>query len=140
MQREFQLNEIREVAKELLAQYKSARCFAFYADMGSGKTTFIHALCDELGVLDNISSPTFSVINEYAAKDGLAVYHMDWYRLKNAEDAFEAGVQDILQQEEAMVFIEWPEIAEELLDFSYVKVNLEPIDSNTRRLEAELVD
>ena len=139
MQREFTLDEIQDVARNLLSEYKSHGCYAFYAEMGSGKTTLIHALCEELGVKDNVSSPTFSIINEYEGKDGLTIYHMDWYRLKNAEDAFEAGVQDILQRKDALVFIEWPEIAAELLDFPHVKVQLKAKDEYTRQLHAQAI-
>lgn len=139
MRREYQLHEISEVARDLLMTFKGQTCFAFYAEMGSGKTTFIHALCDELGVEDNVSSPTFSVINEYAGRDGLAIFHMDWYRLKNTEDAFEAGVQDVLERKDAMVFIEWPEIASEMLNFPYVKVELTVLDPNTRGLSAMFI-
>ncbi len=136
MQREFQLHEIRDVAKHLLAVFADNRCFTFYAEMGSGKTTLIHALCDVLGVKDNVSSPTFSIINEYEIPSSKQrIFHMDWYRLKNSEDAFEAGVQDILNNTDDYCFIEWPEIAEDMLPKQYVVVKLSLINETTREIK-----
>jgi len=138
MQREFQLHKIQAVAQQLVEEYPSYRCFAFYAEMGSGKTTFIHALCEVLGVIDNVSSPTFSIINEYEiASTKQRVFHMDWYRLKNSEDAFEAGVQDILNNTDDYCFIEWPEIAEDMLPKQYVAVKLSLINETTRYISTE---
>jgi tRNA threonylcarbamoyladenosine biosynthesis protein TsaE len=116
MELSFSLDEINDVANKILTNYPEVRHFAFYAEMGSGKTTLIRALCKSLGVKDNVSSPTFSIINEYQIEgSNTKVYHMDWYRLKNTTDAIEAGVQDILQQPNNYCFVEWPEIASELL-------------------------
>lgn len=137
MQREFQLHEIQDVAKQLLAEFSDNRCFAFYAEMGSGKTTLIHALCDQLGVADNVSSPTFSIINEYEIADThQKVYHMDWYRLKHTEDAFEAGVQDVISIPDVYTFIEWPEIAEDVLPSRHIAVKLSLINETTRQIDA----
>ncbi len=136
MQREFQLDEIQAVAQQLVEEYPTHRCFAFYAEMGSGKTTLIHALCDNLGVKDNVSSPTFSIINEYEIPSSKQrIFHMDWYRLKNSEDAFEAGVQDILNNTDDYCFIEWPEIAEEILPKHHVAVKLSLINEMTREIK-----
>jgi len=136
MHRVFAHSELASVAKALLSTYPAARCFAFYADMGSGKTTLISQLCRQLGVTDTVSSPTFSIINEYALGERAErVYHMDWYRLKHTEDAIEAGVQDVLQQEDAWIFIEWPEIAEELLPETCVRIRLLMVDEETRQLD-----
>ena len=138
MQREFQLDEIQAVAQQLLSDYPTSRCFAFYAEMGSGKTTLIHALCDNLGVADNVSSPTFSIINEYEIADThQKVYHMDWYRLKHTEDAFEAGVQDVISIPDVYTFIEWPEIAQEILPKHHIAVKLSLINETTRYISTE---
>lgn len=137
MHRTYALEEIGEVAGQLLSAFPRARCFAFFADMGSGKTTLISTLCRQLGVMDAVSSPTFSIINEYALRDRPErVYHMDWYRLKHTEDAIEAGVQDVLQQPGAWTFIEWPEVAERLLPADCVRVNMKVVDETHRVLEA----
>ncbi len=130
----FSLDQIQEIAKKIVVAYPAQRCFAFYAEMGSGKTTLIRALCDVLGVKDNVSSPTYSIINEYEIdQTKQKVYHMDWYRLKNMEDAVEAGVQDILSNEDSYCFIEWPEIAPELLPQHCLRLEIKMV-SNTMRM------
>lgn len=140
MNKVFAYHELNLIAKQLLETYSNHRCFAFFASMGSGKTTLIHALCDELNSIDNVSSPTFSIINEYVSSSGQSMYHMDWYRLKNAADAFEAGIPEVLSLKNNYLFIEWPEIAIELLDFPYVKVELDFVDSMTRKITTELMN
>jgi tRNA threonylcarbamoyladenosine biosynthesis protein TsaE len=134
----FTLDEINVVARKILSTYPSVRCFAFYADMGSGKTTLIRALCSELGVRDNVSSPTFSIINEYEIdRTKQKIYHMDWYRLKNLQDAVEAGVQDILENEANYCFIEWPQIASELIDKRVLRISIQSTSPTTRDLLIE---
>ncbi len=138
MELRFSLDEIHDVAKKILEAYPSARCFAFYAEMGSGKTTLIRALCDELGVRDNVSSPTYSIINEYEIETTKQkILHMDWYRLKNEQDAIEAGVQDILENDNNYCFIEWPEIAPELIDKRVLRISIKSSSSITRDLLIE---
>ena len=131
----FHISQIDEVAQKILTQYPNARCFALYAEMGSGKTTLIRALCRQLGVTENTSSPTFSIINEYIGHHNQVIYHSDWYRLKGVQDAIEAGVQDMLENKNAFCFVEWPEIAEELLDTDCIKVNINFVDTDTRTLK-----
>lgn len=138
MNRVFELHELDEVATSLLNTFPENRIFAFHAPMGSGKTTFIAALCKQLGVSDHPASPTFSIINEYALTQSLSVYHMDWYRLKHTEDAIEAGVQDILEMQDVYIFIEWPEMAAELLQgLAVLHVQLEFVDELKRRIVTE---
>lgn len=115
MERVYHLDEIDQVALEILKSYPDQRIFALDAEMGSGKTTLIKALCKQLGVEDVVSSPTFSIIQEYRGKEDMRVFHMDWYRLKGEEDAIEAGVEDILQKKSIYCFIEWPQIAPEII-------------------------
>ena len=116
MKRSFSLDKIDEVAAWILTIDPVQRHFAFFATMGSGKTTLIRALCRKLEVEDNVTSPTYAIINEYGVADKeTKVFHMDWYRLKNIEDAIEAGVQDTFTFPDAYCFVEWPEIAEALL-------------------------
>ena len=132
---QFSIHEIDKVAKLFLETYSKDRSFAFFAEMGSGKTTFVNALCRQLGVEDNISSPTFSIINEYEIPNSsVRIFHMDWYRLKNEEDAIEAGVQDVMQNNVDYIFIEWPEIAENLLPKNIVKVSIKFLSENEREI------
>lgn len=138
MERKFSLEEIGDVARELLANDPNQRHFAFFAPMGSGKTTLIRAICRELGVVDNVNSPTFSIVNEYLIPSGgQKVYHMDWYRLRNEQDAIEAGVQDILEDPQAYCFIEWPEQATGLLSDKIQCVRLEMISEHERLLQCD---
>jgi tRNA threonylcarbamoyladenosine biosynthesis protein TsaE len=128
MTRLYTIEEIDEIAVQVLQHFPATRCFAFEAEMGCGKTTMIKSLCKALGVKDNVHSPTFSIINEYVVQSSnKKVYHMDWYRLKNDQDAIEAGVQDILEQKESYCFIEWPEIAQNLLPkyCQFLKISFE---------------
>ncbi len=135
MKLEFTLDEIAVIAAQILTKYPDKRCFAFYAEMGSGKTTLINALCRQLGVTEHTSSPTFSIINEYRTDQDQVVYHADWYRLKGVQDAIEAGVQDILQHPTAYCFIEWPEIAEVLLPKECLRIHLSLVSADVRLLE-----
>ncbi|MFT7588553.1 MAG: tRNA threonylcarbamoyladenosine biosynthesis protein TsaE [Limisphaerales bacterium] len=123
-------------ASALLEACKYGRKFAFYGAMGIGKTTFIKVICAKLGCNVPTSSPTFSIINEYARhKDDLAaVYHMDLYRLKSVEELIDIGIEDYLDQD-SYCFIEWPALAEPFLDFtnpSTVHVNMEPGEDGVR--------
>lgn len=111
--------------------------FAFYAPMGTGKTTFIKALCEVLGVEDVINSPTFSIINEYRAEpSGELIYHFDCYRLEKLSDALSLGVDDYLQSG-ALCFIEWPEVMEDILPEGTVRVSLEELEGGQRKLVAQ---
>lgn len=110
--------------------------FAFYAPMGTGKTTFIKALCEELGVTDVINSPTFSIINEYRAEpSGELIYHFDCYRLEQLSDALSLGAEDYLQSG-ALCFIEWPEVIQDILPADTVHVTLEELEGGVRKLTA----
>lgn len=129
----FKLAQIKPVARALWKEGKSKKVWAFHAGMGTGKTTFIHALCEELGVSSAISSPTFAIINEYTSPDAGAIYHMDWYRLKGEEEAMNAGVEDSLQSGQ-LCLVEWPENAEGLLPDDTFHVYMEVLDVDTRRV------
>lgn len=110
--------------------------FAFYAPMGTGKTTFIKALCEELGVTDVINSPTFSIINEYRAEpSGELIYHFDCYRLEQLSDALSLGTEDYLQSG-ALCLIEWPEVIQDILPADTVYVTLEELEGGVRKLTA----
>lgn len=134
----YDLKDIDAVAVEVLNACKGYNCLAFFAEMGSGKTTLISAICRHLGVEDSVSSPTFSIINEYySPKLHQTIYHMDWYRLRHAEDAIEAGVQDVLENKITLSLIEWPEIAQEMLPQDYAQINISIVNENTRLLEVK---
>jgi len=129
----FTLNQLKQVAAGLWKEGQSKKIWAFYAAMGTGKTTFIHALCEELGVHSAVSSPTFAIINEYASDVAGTIYHMDWYRLKNEEEAVNAGVDDSLRSGQ-LCLIEWPENAPGLLPENTFHITMELLDEHTRRL------
>ena len=138
MQRSFSLDQIEEVATWLLTTFSNQKIIAFHAEMGRGKTTLIRALCKQLGVDEGVSSPTFSIIQEYQGLQQQRIFHMDWYRLKNEEEAIEAGVEDVLRQTDAYVFIEWPEIALGLLPSQTLNIELDIVDETTRVLKVQL--
>lgn len=129
----FELNQIQAVAKQFVKYIDTHKVWAFHAPMGAGKTTFIHALCKELQIHQSISSPTFAIINEYQSPTAGLVYHMDWYRLKNEDEAINAGVEDILLSGN-ICFVEWPENAEKLLPDNALHVFIESLNENTRRI------
>ena len=129
----FTLEQIKQVAGSLWKEGKAKKIWAFHAGMGTGKTTFIHALCEELGVSSAISSPTFAIINEYASTVAGTIYHMDWYRLKNEEEAMNAGIEDSLLSGQ-LCLIEWPENAAGLLPENTFHIYMEVLDEKTRRL------
>ena len=118
------LSKIHEAAREFVANMGESTVFAFYGKMGAGKTTFIKAVCEELGVEDVITSPTFAIVNEYrsATTDEL-IYHLDFYRIKKIEEVYDMGYEDYFYSG-ALCFIEWPELVEELLPEDAVKVEI----------------
>jgi tRNA threonylcarbamoyladenosine biosynthesis protein TsaE len=119
MKKEWKVNdesELFEVAKELLDFADSQKIFCLFGEMGAGKTTFVKALCKALGVLDLVSSPTFSIVNEHATEKGEAVFHFDFYRIRNLEEAYDIGYENYFFSGD-YCFIEWPEKIESLLNF-----------------------
>ncbi len=137
MEWSFSLDNINRVAKECWNAVNNKTVIAFHGPMGSGKTTFIHALCDVKGVKDVVGSPTFSIINEYEYDcDGTkrALFHIDLYRLKDEEEALKAGVEDCLYSGN-LCLLEWPEKAPHLLPMGAIHVFLEVVDDKTRRLK-----
>jgi tRNA threonylcarbamoyladenosine biosynthesis protein TsaE len=131
MTRTYRIEELETVAKEFLQQ--EGNVFLFHGEMGAGKTTLITAICQAAGVTDTVSSPTFSLINEYNDKKGGVVYHMDLYRLKDEAEAEAAGVEDCLRSG-ALCLVEWPERAPGLFDETAVPVYIEVVDAATRKL------
>jgi tRNA threonylcarbamoyladenosine biosynthesis protein TsaE len=129
----FAIGQIDQVAKLLWKEGKQKKVWAFHASMGAGKTTFIHAVCELLEVKDAISSPTFAIINEYKSPIAGTIFHMDWYRLKDEEEAIQAGIEDALLSNN-LCFVEWPENAAALLPDDVFTIYIESLDATTRRL------
>ena len=117
------LDNIHEAAKAFLAGMGTAKVFAFYGKMGAGKTTFIKAICEELGVEDVITSPTFSLVNDYTDRNGNSIYHFDFYRIKKLEEVYDMGYEDYFYSG-SLCLMEWPELIEELLPEDAVKVTI----------------
>ncbi|HMN33035.1 MAG: tRNA (adenosine(37)-N6)-threonylcarbamoyltransferase complex ATPase subunit type 1 TsaE [Chitinophagaceae bacterium] len=133
-QKRFTLSEMSSVVKAILNQYERNRCFAFYAEMGSGKTTIICEICKQLGVTEQTSSPTYSIINEYMTTNGARIFHIDCYRLKGIEDAIQTGVEDIIKSNEAYCFIEWPQQIENILPKDCIRFSLKMISKDEREI------
>ncbi len=132
MELTFILNDIQTAAKEFWKQAAEKKVFAFHGEMGAGKTTFIHALCNEKQVTDTVGSPTFSIINEYESDEGI-IYHLDLYRLKDKEEAVQAGVEDCLFSGD-ICLVEWPERAPTVFPDDTIHVYLYVINEETRKL------
>ena len=123
------LDHIHEAAKQFIAAMGDNTIFAFYGKMGAGKTTFIKAVCEELGVTDVINSPTFAIVNEYRSDEtGELIYHFDFYRIKKLEEVYDMGYEDYFYSG-ALCFIEWPELIEELLPGDAVSVTIEETET-----------
>jgi tRNA threonylcarbamoyladenosine biosynthesis protein TsaE len=118
------IEEIAVAAKEFVTAMGDRKVFAFYGKMGAGKTTFIKAVCEELGVEDVINSPTFAIVNEYVDGKGEPVYHFDFYRIKNLQEVLDIGYEDYVYSGH-MCFMEWPELIDNLLPDDAVKVTIE---------------
>lgn len=125
------LDNIQEAARQFIAAMGDSTVFAFYGKMGAGKTTFIKAICECLGVTDVINSPTFAIVNEYRSKNGELIYHFDFYRIKKLEEVYDMGYEDYFYSG-ALCFIEWPELVEELLPTDAIKVTIEETENDER--------
>ena len=123
------LEHIREAAREFIDNIGDHTVFAFYGKMGAGKTTFIKAICEELGVEDVVTSPTFAIVNEYEGE--CPIYHFDFYRIKKLEEVYDMGYEDYFYGD-GLCFIEWPEMMEELLPEGTIKVQIKENADGTR--------
>lgn len=126
------LEDLKPVAQEILQYAGNETVFLFYGEMGAGKTTLIKSLCAILGVKGNTSSPTFSIVNEYEGENSL-IYHFDFYRLKNEQEALDLGYEEYFYSGNPC-FVEWPEKISNLLPENYLKINLEIISENSRKI------
>ena len=125
------IDTIRESAREFIQNIGDSKVFAFYGKMGAGKTTFVKAICEELGVEDVITSPTFAIVNEYEANNQ-SIYHFDFYRIKRLEEVYDMGYEDYFYAPDALCFIEWPELIDDLLPEDAVKVTITENADGTR--------
>ena len=133
----FELESIEKVACEFLKTFDRYKVFAFSGDLGAGKTTFISALCKELKVVETVTSPTYSIIQEYKTLEGKIIYHIDLYRIKSSHEAMEAGIEDCLNSNQ-MCFVEWPEKATDIFPNDTVFSNFEIISDAERKLVIQL--
>ena len=136
MEMEIRINSIDGIAgaaKEFVAAMGDRKVFAFYGKMGAGKTTFIKAVCEELGVEDVINSPTFAIVNEYVDGRGEPVYHFDFYRIKTLQEVMDLGYEDYVYSGN-VCFMEWPELIESLLPDDAVRVTIEEVADGGRRI------
>lgn len=136
MQFTFTIDTLQQVAEQVWQAGKSFKVWAFYGEMGTGKTTFIHKLSETLGVTASISSPTYAIINEYESPVAGIIYHMDWYRIKSEQEAIEAGIEDCLYSNN-YCFVEWPQKAESLLPDNIFKITISLVDTNTRSISID---
>ena len=125
------LKELGEAARLFLDGIGESRVIAFYGAMGAGKTTFIKALCDVLGVEDDVNSPTFNIINEYRTDNGDAVYHFDFYRIEKVSEAMDIGFEEYVYSGD-LCLIEWPQNIEQILPVDTLKVQISVLDDGCR--------
>ncbi len=131
------IQQLPAIGKTLIETFEQERLFAFFGAMGVGKTTLIKEICKHLGVADNVCSPTFAIVNEYRSDTGAPVYHFDFYRIKNIDEAYDIGYEEYFYSDN-YCFVEWSENIEALLPEQYVRVTITETDG-VRQLEAELV-
>lgn len=128
------LTDLRTIAQALLPLIQERKKIAFLGEMGAGKTTFIKVLCEELGVKDITSSPTFAIINHYQSPHG-NIYHADLYRLKNSEEAFSIGLLELFEEENTYCFVEWPQVVENYFPETGIWIRISLLDNEKRLLE-----
>lgn len=131
------IEDIEAIAEQVLEYCGEHKVIAFYGDMGAGKTTFIKGVCKVLGLTDNVSSPTFALVNEYYTVLGDTVFHFDFYRINSVREAFDIGYEDYLYSGNYCL-IEWPEKIEELLPENTVKIHIQAREDNSRLLTISL--
>ena len=129
----FSLQEINEAALKVVEQLGNNKVIALHGEMGAGKTTFTNSFCKALGVIDVVSSPTFSIINVYETKYDKTIYHLDLYRLKNEEEAINAGVEDCLYSGN-ICLVEWPDKLPTIFPEETLHINFELMDDTKRRI------
>ena len=127
------LDGIADAARQFVDAMGENKVFAMFGPMGVGKTTFVKAVCEILGVEDTITSPTFAIVNEYRTNTGDQIFHFDFYRIRKVEEVYDMGYEDYVYSG-AMCFLEWPELIEELLPEDAVRVTLSEEEDGTRTI------
>jgi len=130
----FDLEQISKAAQDVIAACGNETVWLFEGTMGAGKTTLIKAVCRELGVLNTVQSPTFSIVNEYLTDAGETIYHFDCYRLKNGTEAYDIGVEEYLDSGN-LCLIEWPDKIAELLPDKFIKISITQLSNGKRAIE-----
>lgn len=133
MKKNYSLNEVDSIASEIISQ-SSSKVLLFYGEMGVGKTTLIKSICKALESDDVISSPTFSLVNEYRTRNGAPIYHFDFYRIESEEEALDIGVEDYFYSD-AWCLIEWPNNIENLLPLDATEIQLEYSGNGQRTIQ-----
>jgi len=131
------LTQLPSIASDIISFAANERIFLFYGDMGAGKTTLIKALCESLGTAEPVTSPTFSIVNEYIG-ESRKIYHFDFYRLKNQNEALDMGYEEYFYSD-AYCFVEWPEKIPGLLPDHYVTIKIKAIDAHSRQIIMEKI-
>jgi tRNA threonylcarbamoyladenosine biosynthesis protein TsaE len=129
------IKDIRSAAQEFIKVMGDNKVFAFHGSMGAGKTTFIKAVCEELGVIETVSSPTFAIINEYKDGEGRPIFHFDFYRINKLEEVYDFGYEDYFYSGN-LCFIEWPELVESILPENTVKISIQEQDDGSRNIKS----
>jgi len=127
---------LHQAADKFISLTRGKKIFAFYGSMGAGKTTIIKSICEALGALDNITSPTFTLINEYKTSQGESLYHIDFYRIRKTEEVFDFGIEEYLSSG-SYCFMEWPELVGDILPPGTVSVRITVMDNEQRILDIE---
>ncbi|WP_297805535.1 tRNA (adenosine(37)-N6)-threonylcarbamoyltransferase complex ATPase subunit type 1 TsaE [uncultured Polaribacter sp.] len=133
MNKNYTLKKLSSIAAEIISSVKN-NTLLFYGEMGVGKTTLIKEICQQLGILDNISSPTFSLVNEYQTSKGEKVFHFDFYRIEEEEEAFDIGIEEYFDSD-AWCLVEWPENIENLLPLGAAQIHLSILDDEQRNIQ-----
>ena len=130
----YKLAELPKIASKIIELAKDTKNVLFYAKMGAGKTTLIKEIIKQLGVTDNVSSPTFSLVNEYVSNNNETIYHFDFYRIKNEEEALDIGIEDYFYKD-AWCFIEWPQNIDSYLPENSLVLHIDIVDEETRMIK-----
>lgn len=133
MNKNYSVNDLNTIAKEILASVKN-KSLLFYGEMGAGKTTLIKELCIELGIEDVASSPTFSLVNEYHTNNTEIVYHFDFYRIEDENEAYDIGIEDYFYSD-AWCFIEWPQNIQNLLPLESTEIHISVLENGQRNIQ-----
>ena len=133
MDKNFSLEDLASIAAEIISSVKN-KTLLFYGEMGVGKTTFIKEICQQLGILDNISSPTFSLVNEYQTSKQEKVFHFDFYRIEEEEEALDIGIEEYFDSD-AWCLVEWPENIENLLPLDAAQIHLSILADEQRNIQ-----